>query len=209
MSLDCVNKAYNYVEVHRIRENIVDMLQEQNQKTVMIASPHDDAGNTFLVSVLGINTARFSNLRILLVDLNLRRPQLHIPFGLKIEKGFSEVVSGLVEWKSVIKDTELAGLKIMTAGELNSELYRFINRYLLESLIDKVKSDFDLIIIDTSPLLIHNKNNVDPSLLSLVCDMVVIVVQDKKTTKSELENAIAAIPQGSKKISGMVFNHQF
>ena len=209
MSLDCVKKAYNYVEIHRIKERIVDMLQEQNQKTVMIASPHDDAGNTFLVSALGINTAHFSNLRTLLVDLNLRRPQLHIPFGLKMEKGFSEVASGLVEWKSVIKDTELMGLKIMTAGELNSELFRFINRPLLEGLIDEIKNNFDLIIIDTSPLLSHNKNNVDPSLLSLVCDMVVIIVQDKKTTKAELENAIATIPQGSKKISGIVFNRQF
>ena len=197
------------MEIHRIRESIVDMLQEQNQKTVMIASPHDDAGNTFLVSVLGINTARFSNLRTLLVDLNLRRPQLHIPFRLKMEKGFSEVASGLVAWKSVIKDTDLVGLKIMTAGELNSELFRFINRSLLEGLIDEVKSNFDLIIIDTSPWLVHNENNVDPSLLSLICDMVVIVVQNKKTTTPDLENAIATIPQGSKKISGMVLNRQF
>ena len=229
MRLDCVKKAYDYVEIHRIRESIVDMLHPpvldpcfrhagirenivdmlQNQKTVMVASPHDDTGNTFLVSVLGINTAHFSSLRTLLVDLNLRRPQLHIPFGLKMEKGFSEVASGLVEWESVIKNTECMGLKIMTAGEHNLELFRFINRSLLECLIDKIKSNFDLIIIDTSPLLVHNKNNVDPSLLSLACDMVVIVVQDKKTTKSDLENAIAAIPQGSEKISGIVFNRPF
>ena len=209
MSLEHVEKAYNYVEIHRIRESMVDMLQEHKQKTVMIAGPHDDAGNTFLVSALGINTANFSNLKTLLIDLNLRRPQLNIPFGLKMEKGFSEVATGLVDWKSVIKNTELAGLKMITAGKLNSELFRFLNRSLLEGLIDEVKSHFDFIIIDTSPLLIHNKNNVDPSLLSLICDMVVIVVQDKKTTKSDLENAINAIPEGSKKISGIVFNHQF
>jgi capsular exopolysaccharide synthesis family protein len=185
------------------------MLRKHQQKTVMVAGPHDDSGNTFMVSALGINTAHFSNLKTLLVDFNLRRPQLHIPFGLKIEKGFSEVASGIVEWKSVIKDTELAGLKIMTAGKLNSELFRFINRSLLEGLIEEVKNHFDLIIIDTSPLLIHNKNNVDPSLLSLVCDMVVIVIQDKKTTTYDLENAIDAIPEGNKKISGIIFNHQF
>jgi Mrp family chromosome partitioning ATPase len=97
----------------------------------------------------------------------------------------------------------------MTAGKLNSELFRFINRSLLEGLIEEVKNHFDLIIIDTSPLLIHNKNNVDPSLLSLVCDMVVIVIQDKKTTTYDLENAIDAIPEGNKKISGIIFNHQF
>ena len=68
---------------------------------------------------------------------------------------------------------------------------------------------FDLILFDTSPVLVQNRNNVDPALLSLVCDMVIIVVQDKKTTKTELENAVGALPQGRGKVSGIVYNHRF
>lgn len=203
-----VNKTFDYAEVHRIREGIVGELQKQNFKTVMIASPHDDAGNTFLVSVLGYNIARFSAMKVLLVDLNMRRPQLHLSFGLEIGKGFSAVASGLLPWKEAIKDTTLKGLQIMTAGRLDTDLSPFLTRSLLDDLIREMKEEFDLILFDTSPLLVQNRGNVDPALLSLICEMVVIVVQDKRTTKTELENAIAAIPQGSGKIRGIVYNHQ-
>jgi len=204
-----VNKTFDYAEVHRIREGIVGELQKENLKTVMVASPHDDAGNTFLVSVLGYNIARFSAMKVLLVDLNMRRPELHLSFGLEIGKGFSAVASGLLPWREALKDTSLKGLQVMTAGRVDTDLSPFLTRSLLDDLIREMKEEFDLILFDTSPLLVQNRNNVDPALLSLICDTVIIVVQDKRTTKTELENAIATIPQNSKKIRGIVYNHQF
>jgi len=204
-----INKTFDYAEIHRIREAIVGELQKENLKTVMVAGPHDDAGITFLVSVLGYNMARFSAMRVLLVDLNMRRPQLHLSFGLDIGKGFSAVASGLLPWRDALKDTTLKGLQIMTAGRVDTDLSPFLTRSLLDTLIREMKEEFDLILFDTSPLLVQNRSNVDPALLSLVCDMVVLVVQDKRTTKTELQNAIAAIPQGSRKIRGIVYNHQF
>jgi capsular exopolysaccharide synthesis family protein len=204
-----VNKTFDYAEIHRIREGIVGELQKENLKTVMVAGPHDDAGITFLVSVLGYNIARFSAMRVLLVDLNMRRPQLHLSFGLDIGKGFSAVASGLLPWRDALRDTTLKGLQIMTAGRVDTDLSPFLTRSLMDTLIHEMKEEFDLILFDTSPLLVQNRSNIDPALLSLVCDMVVLVVQDKRTTKSELQNAIAAIPQGGRKIRGIVYNHQF
>ena len=205
-----IKKTFDYGEVHRIREGIVGELKRHNLKTVMVASPHDDAGNTFLVSVLGSNIARFgAAMRVLLVDLNMRRPELHLSFGLEIGKGFSAVASGLLPWREALKSTNLKDLQIMTAGRVDTDLSPFLNRSLLDNLIREMKEEFDLILFDTSPLLIHNRNNVDPTLLSLLSDMVVLVVQDKRTTKAQLEDAIAAIPQGSTKIRGIVYNHQF
>jgi len=205
-----INKTFDYAEIHRIREAIVGELQKENLKTVMVAGPHDDAGITFLVSVLGYNMARFSAMRVLLVDLNMRRPQLHLSFGLDIGKGFSAVASGLLPWRDALKDTTLKGLQIMTAGRVRyRSLPTFSPGPFLDTLIREMKEEFDLILFDTSPLLVQNRSNVDPALLSLVCDMVVLVVQDKRTTKTELQNAIAAIPQGSRKIRGIVYNHQF
>lgn len=204
-----INKTFDYAEIHRIREAIVGELQRQNLKTVMVAGPHDEAGTTFLVSVLGYNVARFSTMRVLLVDLNMRRPQLHLSFGLDIGKGFSAVASGLLPWRDALRDTTLKGLQIMTAGRVDTDLSPFLTRSLLDTLIREMKEEFDLILFDTSPLLVQNRNNVDPALLSLVCDMVILVVQDKRTTRAQLAHAIAAVPEGCNKIRGVVYNHQF
>ena len=173
----------------------------------MVASPHDDAGNTFSVSVLGCNIVRFSALRVLLVDLNMRRPQLHLSFGLDIGKGFSAVASGLLPWREALVDTNLKGLLIMPAGRVDMDFSHLMTRSFLDDLIQEMRDEFDLILFDTSPLLVQNRGNIDPVLLSLICDSVVIVIRDKMTTRSELVQAIDAIPEGTKKIMGILYNH--
>ena len=49
-----VSKAYGYSEINRIREKVLSALQENNKKTILIVSPDDGMGNTFLVAVLAI-----------------------------------------------------------------------------------------------------------------------------------------------------------
>ncbi len=61
----------------------------------------------------------------------------------------------------------------------------------------------------TSPLLNQNKNNVDPVFLSLTCDMVIMVVQDKVTTTDQLTAAVGNITRDGGTVDGVVYNHQF
>jgi Mrp family chromosome partitioning ATPase len=84
-----------YSEVNRIRENIVNELEKTNEKIVVFVTPHDDAGNTFLISLLGFNIAYFTKMKTLLLDLNMRRPQLHIPFGLERRRALRKLSPAL------------------------------------------------------------------------------------------------------------------
>lgn len=200
---DLVSRACRYTEINRIRQRITDILQRHNQKTVLVTSPHDGAGNTFLVSVLGMNAALFSKKRVLIADLNMRRPELHLSFGLKQGPGFAEVVAEKIKWKQTIKDTGCPGLRMMSAGRPDEKLSAFLNRSFLEDLIQEMKEYFDLILFDTSPILVQNRNNIDPTLLNVICDMSIIIVQDKITTKAEL---IDALEFSGGTISGIVYN---
>ncbi len=204
-----MSKAYRYAEINRIRENVVKALQAQKQKTVMITSPHDNAGNTFLVSVLGFNAAYFTNMSVILIDLNMRRPFLHKAFGVTLAGGFNEIAMNLMDWSDAIKDTGLAELKIITAGEPSKELSFFLNRAFIKHMIDDIRNEFDLVVIDTSPVLISNINNVDPVYLSTVCEMVILVVQDKMTSKTMLLDAVDTIKDGGGEVDGIVYNRQF
>jgi protein-tyrosine kinase len=204
-----LSKAYRYAEVNRIRENVVKSLQGNKQKTVLITSPHDDAGNTFLVSVLGFNAAYFTNMSVLLIDLNMRSPFLHKAFGLTLGGGFNEIAMDLIDWRDAIKDTGLAELKVITAGEPSSELSFFLNRAFIKNMLQDIRSEFEMIIVDSSPVLISNINNVDPVYLSTVCDMVILVVQDKITSKGMLMDAVDTIRDGGGEVDAIVYNRQF
>lgn len=204
-----LRSAYVYSEINRIREKIVDFLEKEKKQTVVFTAPHDDAGLTFLITLIGFNAAYFTSLKILLVDLNMRRPQLHVPFGLKREGGFTEIAAGSLKWEEAVKDTGLAELKMITAGRRDNELHLTLTPVLVENMIHEMKEDFDLILFDSSPLLNQNKNNVDPVFLSLVCETVVMVVQDKITTREQLTNAVAAVKDEGGRMDGIVYNHQF
>lgn len=198
-----------YSEVNRIRENIVNELEKTNEKTVAFVTPHDDAGNTFLISLLGFNIAYFTKMKTLLVDLNMRRPQLHIPFGLEREQGFTEIVSGSLSWQEAVKDTGFSELKVITAGSWDNELYLKMTPDFMENMFQEMKGAYDLILMDSSPVLNKNRNNVDPVFLSFTCDMVVMVVQDKRTSSDQITESVDAITRDGGKIDGIVYNRQF
>jgi Mrp family chromosome partitioning ATPase len=198
-----------YSEINRIRENIVNELEKTNEKTLVFITPHDDAGNTFLISLLGFNIAYFTKMKTLLVDLNMRRPQLHIPFELERERGFTEVVSGSLSWQDAVKDTGFSELKVITAGSWDNELYLKMTPDFMENMFKEMKAEYDLILMDSSPVLNKNRNNVDPVFLSFTCDMVVMVVQDKRTTSEQITESVEAITRDGGKIDGIVYNRQF
>ena len=200
--------ACEFAEIHRLREMVVKTMERRPRLSILTTAPHDEAGNTFLVSVLGINMAKFSSMKILLVDLNMRNPQIHQAFGVERETGFTEVASNEISWKKCIKGTDLPNLKIMTAGKPFWGLSKHLERALIHDMIEEMKNHFHLILIDTSPVLIQNKNNVDPVLLSLICDLVMLVAKGKKTTVSKLKKAVNAIVHGGGHVHGIVYNRQ-
>ena len=202
-------KAFDYVEVHRLKEKLLAEMQKDNQNIVMVTSPHDHSGCTFLAFMLGFSAASFSEIRVLLADLNMRKPELHLPFGLQLENGFTEVSSGSLYWKDAIKNTSFGSLKILTAGSQDIQLSFALKHSKTREMLVEMKDEYDLIIFDTSPVLVHNRQNIDPAFLGLISDIVIVVVQDKITKKSELVATVDTIKNSGGKIHGIVYNQQF
>jgi capsular exopolysaccharide synthesis family protein len=204
-----LTKAYGYSEINRLREKIVHEMLSRKQKTIMVTSPRDGTGNTFLVVVLGYSAAYFSGLKVLLVDLNMRHPELHIPFSLNLENGFTDLLIHSVPWTNLVKPSGLGELEIITAGKTDQDLSFFLNRPIFKELLPKLKEQYDLIILDTSPVLVRNRNNVDPVYLSTESDAVLVLAQGKRTTKEDLRNTVTAIQEGGGEVKGIVFNQQY
>ncbi len=205
---ELVMNGYMYTEIHRAREQITKGIQENTSRSIMFSSPDDNSGTTLFVSLLGINLAVFTQMKILLVDFNMRYPYLHEAFELENSNGFTEFAKGETSLKNVVKKTPFSRLRCISAGDIGSDISLDTNRSILENFIGTLKAYFDIIIFDTSPLLTQNRNNIDPSLLSLVCDNCFIVVRDRMTTRTELQRAIEIIPEKTEKLNGIIYNLQ-
>lgn len=206
LSAQLLKQAFNYAEIYRIREKILTTLDNQPHKAIMLASPYDNTGNTFMVGVLGLNAASYTQLNLLLLDLNMRSPQLHVAFGVPLANGFGEIAQGLVHWSDTVKETELPNLKLISAGAPVRDMARFLNKEFLESFLAEVKTEFDMVLLDTSPVMVRNRNNVDPILLGKMSDLVVVIARNKHTSRSALMNTVQAITQDGGNIVGIVYN---
>ncbi len=203
-----VQRGYMYTEIHRLREQITKNMQEDTSQAIMLSSPYDKSGTTLLVALLGTNCVTFTSMKVLLIDLNMRHPSLNHGFNLQASHGFTDFAKGEISLQDSVKKTPFTRLHCITSGNIDSDLSLDINRPMLEEAIHNLKGHFNLIVCDTSPLLTQNRNNIDPSLLSMVCDYCFIVVRDRTTTKSDLQRAVELIPENTQKLSGIIYNLQ-
>jgi len=147
----------------------------ESKNTVMIASAMGGEGKTTLSCHLAISFARGAR-RTLLIDMDMRRPSVHKAFGLPLTPGFCELLRGDAEIDEVIQSVDQDGLSVISAGKINQATLRALAQNAQGSIIEKLKTMFDFVIIDSAPVLPVNDSlligqNVDSVLFSIRRDV--------------------------------------
>lgn len=140
--------------------------------------------------------------------MNLRNPQIHEYFNLAKTDGLTDILNDDMHYQDTIKQTkEYQNLSIITSGSYNGIISQSFSQ--LEFLIDKVRSQFDLIIIEASPCLASNRNNIDPAILSSTIDLVFLVVLARKTRKISVQKTQELINLAGGEIDGVILNNKY
>lgn len=136
------------------------MLAEAGKKsrTYVVSSPNMGEGKTTVTSNLGVALSK-SKLRVVLVDGDLRRPNLHNAFAVdNAGFGLRNILRGEVDLDSVPTDvlTHCVGLPniaLIPAGEGDEDVVGLLHEAHLGALLSRLSNDFDVILVDSSPLL--------------------------------------------------------
>jgi capsular exopolysaccharide synthesis family protein len=140
--------------------------------------------------------------RVLLVDADLRRPSIHEVFGLQLEVGLSNVLSGGAKWKNAVQSTAEANLFVLPSGPLPPRPSELLGSTSMQDLIREWRNEYDHIIIDTPPML----SVTDAVLLAVQADMVALVVRSGWTTMGALRNARDLMQNLKAPLRGIVLN---
>src|SRR5262249_29595761 len=108
--------------------------------------------------------------RALLVDADFRRPSLQKVFGLENLAGLSEVLRGEIDIREARQAGPIEGLSLLPAGQCDELSLRALAQGTLRGLFDQVKDDYDLIIVDSAPVL----PVVDSQLIAQAVDGVIL-----------------------------------
>ncbi|MAB66915.1 MAG: hypothetical protein CL662_08750 [Bacteroidetes bacterium] len=189
-----ISEAYR-----RLRINVVYANPDKDYKILMVSSATKGEGKSTVAANLAV-TFTGSEKKVLIIDLDLRRPTQHKIFGENKEPGLSDAL-----FDSTIDarlSTVAPNVDLITVGHKTPEPASVLDSKRLKQLIDKYKSEYDHIILDTAPYGIISDS---ASLLRLI-DGLIVVSRFNVTTKRELKFTLEGLEHLNADVLGIVLN---
>jgi capsular exopolysaccharide synthesis family protein len=168
---------------------------------VLVTSPVEGEGKTSISVNLGVSLAQ-QRLRVLLVDCDLHGARLHRIFQLPQAPGLSQVLLEDALPREVLRATPISGLFVITAGTLPESPADAIGSPRMRAMLNDLVRDFDVVILDSSPVLAVS----DSSILSAAADAVLIVVRAGKSSPTDIAEAGRQLSAVGARVAGAVLN---
>ena len=187
-----------------LRTNILRATQDKSIRTILITSANHYEGKTTTAINLALAMSDLPQFRMLLLDSDLRFPSIHSRLGLMQSPGLTEILEGNVDLDSGMINTEKENLKVISSGNLSSYPAELLESERLKDLLKELKPKFDLILIDSPPVIPYS----DASVLSSQIDGVLLVVQSGKTHREDIQQVYATLRDNQANVLGVVLNRQ-
>ena len=183
-----------------LRSSLLLCQAGQPPHTLVLTSATRDEGKTTTLINTAIAFAQM-DVRVLVIDADLRRPRCHKVLKMENGVGLTEVLTGGMPWQTVIKATPVDNLFLMTSGSTAPNPAELVGSRKMRQTLDQLREHYQFIFIDSSPVMAVT----DPVLLSTIADGVLLVVNGK-TPKQIVRKACARLRAAHAKILGVLLN---
>lgn len=193
-------------EIYRsVRNNIQFVLDDRQLKSFFITSVMEGEGKTTTLCNLAILFAR-SGLKVLAVDLDLRRPTLYQKFRLDNLKGVSTCLLKKINYIELVQTVHFKAFKfdVLTSGPVPSEPDMLIESAALENLLKEANENYDMVLIDTPPMLMIS----DAVLIAKTVPQMVWVMDIKKVGRDSAAMILERLKEIGVDITGLLVNNQ-
>ncbi len=168
--------------------------------TIMGISPH--VGKSFISTNIAYILADAGK-RVLLIDGDMRRGTIDKYFNCRGKLGLADVLSGAVQWSNAINHTNLPTLDIISAGKYPKNPSELLMRPIFKQFLEEIKTQYDIVIIDTVPVL----HLTDGMVIASLTGLNLLVLDNAAHSEKEIELSFRQMHNAGIKISGTIFNH--
>lgn len=197
--------AFAIGEQFRSLRTNLQMLHPGTQigRVTMFTSSVAGEGKSFVTSNMGAALAATSR-KVIILELDMRRPKISSIFNLHADyPGLSNYLNNEVSLDEITQPSGIyPNLTIIGAGTIPENPSELLDSFVLDQLINKLRTDYDDILIDTPPLHLVT----DAMLLSRVCDVTLYLVKQGYTDKSELKFIKQIVKENKLPNLNIVFN---
>ena len=187
-----------YLESFRaLRNSLMNLTQDH--KIIMVTSVAPGEGKTSVATNLALSLAMM-NKKVIIVDADVRNPNVSTRFGLKNADVSSETNSiGKISRLHIQSSISLSVLNFNTTSH---SMWKFLDIDSLIRLFEQLKNSFDYIIVDTSPLGITS----EPAVIAQVADAAVVVIKPDTIRTSRILSVLDTLQSSDTEILGCILN---
>ena len=190
-----VSEAYRMLRTSLHYINI-----EEKNKTIMLTSPNENEGKTTTIANLAVTIAQ-TNKKVLLIDCDLRKPNIHKLLNIDNTVGLSNIITENLEYKEAIQSTHYhKKLSIITSGSILPDPSPLFQSNSMRDFLEKTKEEFDIVLIDSPPINLVS----DGAILSKLVDGVVVIISSKETKIESAKDAIGTLNKIKANIIGIL-----
>lgn len=198
----------SYAEaIKSVRTNLQFSSVNKKMKVILVTSPESGDGKSMTSANLAVAYAQEGK-RVLIIDCDLRRGCQHKIFDVNRDNtsGYSDLILDYdkdIIYKNYIVKSGIKKLYILTCGPTPPNPIELLSSENNKNLLDKLKSKFDIIILDCPPVVGLS----DALVLSKYSDANIVVVSSKKTKMESLKELKKAFDKVNSTITGVILNN--
>lgn len=189
--------------IRTLRTNLQFASIDTELKTLLVTSTIPSEGKSFISANLAVSFAKAGK-KVLLIDCDLRKGRQHSIFNVQNKKGLSNIlISDLKNYSEYVSKTKIENLSIIPRGAFPPNPSELLNSKKNSTLLEKVRKDYDIIILDGAPC----SGLSDSLILASQVDKVLLVSSVNYTPKTELKNIKKDLENIGANIAGCVANN--
>lgn len=185
-----------------IRTSILFSFPDTSPKSILITSASPSEGKTLTIVNLAITMAQ-SGAKVVVIDADMRKPRLHRILKIKNEKGISNLLIGQCSPKEALQESPIPNLSLITCGQHPPNPSELLVSSALKTILDELKGQFDLILIDSPPVAAVT----DAVIISRLVDGVVLVIHGGTTGREIIMRGRDLLQKANAHLLGAVINN--
>lgn len=184
-----------------LRTSLHFAMMEAKNNVVMISGPAPGVGKSFVSTNLSTVAAKTGQ-KVLLIDADMRKGYMQQDFGLNWDNGLSDFLSGQIELEQSVKNTQVKNLDIIARGQIPPNPSELLMHPRFQRLIEWASEQYDLVIIDTPPVLAVT----DASIVGALSGTTLMVTRFGMNTVKEIDVARHRFEQSGVEVKGVILN---
>ncbi len=184
-----------------LRSNINFAILDRPAQKFLITSAGSGEGKSVVTANLGLVFAQAGE-SVIVVDSDLRRPNLYRLFTLDSTPGLTSVLMGETAIEDALQETEVENLRVLTSGPLPPNPAELLDSSHMDDFIEDVVNYADIVLFDSPPAIML----ADAIILSAKLDTTILVVESGQVTREALSETVRLINRAHGDILGVILN---